>query len=179
MNEPAPFFHVRATFAWKPNRYYRVYIKPDELLFLHAGPGNGDAIALQTAVQGGAIGGLIGGLIAQSMRKRTKARKEALDAATECELLEFIASEKHSFRLATSEVSNACIDARSFWHSVMYQNPNCVALLRMQHPERGTMTLELLSADEARLVLDKLPTLLRDGLTVNTVWSESKKCYVR
>ena len=36
MTQP-PYFHARAVYALKPNRFYRVYVLPEMLLFLDAG----------------------------------------------------------------------------------------------------------------------------------------------
>jgi hypothetical protein len=41
-----PFFHGLAAFKLKANRFYRIYVMPDELIFVYAGSGGEVASAL-------------------------------------------------------------------------------------------------------------------------------------
>jgi hypothetical protein len=174
---PPSFFHGRATHAFRRNRFYRIYLRAGELLFIQAGPGSADAIAMQAAIQGGALGGLIGGLIAGKMKKKTEERQKELDQATWQELDEIIAQDKHSFRLCTADISDVCIEPRSFWHSALY-NPHHAALLRIWHRDRGKLTIELPTPEDVRIAMENLPSVLNGELAVNLAWDERRQRYV-
>jgi hypothetical protein len=50
-----PYFHALAVFACKTNRLYRIYLRPNELVFIWAGKG-GEGLAGARAVS--QLGGL-------------------------------------------------------------------------------------------------------------------------
>jgi len=45
--EPNPHFHALAVFACKSNRFYRVYVRSDELVFIWAGSGTEGMLGAQ------------------------------------------------------------------------------------------------------------------------------------
>lgn len=139
------FFHAEAAHAFKFNRYYRVYVLKRELLFLEAGPGDGNALAAQFAVHGGLLGLLIGALIAKRMQKRTANRTQQLDQATEDELPLFLGDSKHNFRADFSELEDLRIEPRS--GRDFNSNPRSLGSLYFRHADRGKMKLQFLSVE--------------------------------
>ncbi len=174
LRQIGPFFHARATYAFKPNRYYRVYLTPGELVFVEAGPGDGRQVATQLAVQGGLVGGLIGGLIAKQMQKKASARAQELDATGPEEIVRLADEGKHNFRTPTSEIDEASVEPPGLKNSGTY-----AGRLRLQHRARGKMTLEVQTVDDMRTVLEALPALLGDVLKVGVVWDEKTNRFVR
>jgi hypothetical protein len=172
------FFHGRATYAFRRNRFYRIYLRPDGLLFVQAGPGPGDNIA-QAGMAGGAVGGLIGGLVAQRMQKKTAARQQVLDQASDADLARLIAEDKHSFEAPAADLWDVGIDPPSVWHATLHSSPHHTGLLRLRHRDRGKMTIELLNADDMRVAVEGLPAVLGPVVTVNVVWDRTKNRYVR
>jgi len=182
MSQPSSsllFFHARATYALKRNCYYRIYIAPDELLFVQAGPGKMDHLAAASGTGGGAIGWLIGSYIAGRAQKKTDARQKILDEADLDELEQLIDEDKHSFRAEFSEFSDVVIDPKSAWHQVAYSSPNHVGLLRFRHEKRGNIKLEFLNNEDLQLAIDTLPHLLPEPVAVNVVWDKTKKAFVK
>lgn len=177
-DKPPIFFHARATYALKSNQYYRVYLKPPDLLFMQAGPGPAGHVATGAAIHGGAIGGLVGGLIAHRMQKKTETRLKKLDDADWDGLLAMIEENKKNFQEDVSDVVEASIDPKSIWHQIAYSSPNHVGLLRIRFRDRGKMKLEFLAIEDMRLAVEQLPGILGEALTVNVVWNEAKKRFV-
>jgi len=180
MSQPSSsllFFHARATYALKSNRFYRIYITPTELLFVQAGPGKMDHFAVAGGAAGGALGWLIGSYIAGKAKKKTEDRQKILDEADLDELDRLIDEDKHSFRAEFAELSEVVIDPKSGWHQVAYSSPNHVGLLRFRHRKRGHIKLEFLSNEDLQLAIDTLPHLLPDPVAVNVVWDETKQSF--
>jgi hypothetical protein len=167
-----PFFHARATYAFKPNRFYRVYVTAAELIFVEAGPGDGQQVARQMAMQGGLIGGLIGALVAKQKQKKAAARARALDDSTAGEIVRLADEGKNNFRSRASEIDEASFEPPGL------KNTHA-GRLRLRHRERGKMTLEVATVDDMRTALDTVPPLLGDTVKINVVWDEKKKGFVR
>jgi hypothetical protein len=169
--EPIPFVQGMAPFAWKPNRAYRVYILPGELIFIYTGSGGEISAAV------GAQFGLIGGLLAAALsRKKDEPSQEPADAAA---LEEILRQHKHSFRAQASDILEASLDPYSFWLAAMYHQPGHVGALRFRHRDQGKLTLCFNTLEDMRTALEKLPAALGDSLTVNVEWDENKKRFVR
>src|SRR5262249_32480203 len=166
----AKFFHARATYAFKTNRNYRIYLRPKELLFLTAGPGKGDQVAMHTAIHGGLVGGLVGGLIAKNMQKKTEKRTKELDSANEEGLLALLETDKCGFRCPADDVLEASLNPRSVWHQIAYSSPNHVGLLLLNIRDRGKVKLEFNSNEEMRTALEELPKILGDIFVSKVVW---------
>lgn len=171
------FFHAEAAHAWKFNRYYRVYVLPRELIFLEAGPGDGNTLAAHFAIHGGLLGLLVGALIAKGMQKRTASRAQQLDQATEDELPLFLGDSKHNFRADFFELEDVRVEPRSGWD--LNSNARAVGLLYFRHADQGKMKLQFLNAQELKKALQLLRAALGDKLTINAVWSEAKKKLVK
>jgi hypothetical protein len=177
-DRPLPHFHAKATYMWRKNRFYRVYVRPDELWFIEAGSALSPEMALQGAAIHGLVGGLVGGIIAHNVRKHTTARQSLLDAASEDELGQLAAAEKPNFRAIIGDLSDVRIEPKSVWHGLAYSNPQHAGLLYFSHPDHGTMKLEFASPPEVRTAIDLLRPVLGDRLKVNVVWDNYKQAFV-
>ena len=68
-----PYFHALAAFACKSNRLYRIYVRPDELVFIWAGSSmEGVAGAHAAGTANGLLGALLGILIAKAWTRRRR-----------------------------------------------------------------------------------------------------------
>ncbi|HYT88633.1 MAG TPA: hypothetical protein VEL76_07980 [Gemmataceae bacterium] len=165
-----PSFLGIAPFTWRPNRLYRVYVLPQELVFLWAGAG-----AEATAI--GAQFGLIGGLMTAAMRREPKVQVgEGLDLDTVEQLLP---SHKHNFRAHLDDLSYVTIDPRSFWLAAMYYQGAHIGVLRFRHRKQGKMSLCLSNYEDMKIALETVPAALGDLVTVNVEWSDYKGRFVR
>jgi hypothetical protein len=84
-----------------------------------------------------------------------------------------IARERDSLWLSISDVVNASIEPISFWRKL--RTENCVALLHVEHRERGPITLELPTPLEARMAMEYLTPLLGERLLSGVVWDKKKQ----
>jgi hypothetical protein len=166
-----PFFHGLVPFAWKPNRFYRVYVLPGELVFVYLGSGGELASAL--GVQFGVIGAEIA---ADRTRKKIVERLQQLEGLS---IDELVAEHKHSFRASTAELAGICLDPRSFWLALVYSQPTHVGLLRFTHRDQGKIRLCMASVDDMQTAMRVLPPALGDHVAVKVEWNELKGKFVR
>ena len=170
--EQPPFFRGVAPFTWTPNRLYRVYILPGELVFIYAGSGGEVSAAV------GAQFGLLGGLIAAAAnpKRKNEQRQQQLDSAG---LDKLIADHKHNFRAPAADLSEVSIDPRSFWLAAMYSQPQHLGVFRFTHAEKGKMCLCIGAADDMKVAIENLPRALGDLVAVNVEWNETKRKFVK
>jgi hypothetical protein len=177
-DRPRTYFHAKATYMWRKNRFYRIYVRSDELWFIEGGSSITPELALQNAAMHGLVGGVVGGIIAHNVRKRTNARQSLLDAANDDELGQLAAAEKPNFRALIGDLSDMRIEPKSIWHGIAYSNMQHAGLLHFTHPEYGTVKLEFASPTEVRAAIDLLKPVFGDRLKINVVWDGSKQAFV-
>src|SRR5262245_16730720 len=150
-----PFLSVVELRTWTPNRAYRVYVLPDEWLFVWAGGSGEVAVAL------GAQGGLIGGLLAAAANpaKKNAQRADEIDFKPLDELRH---DHKHNFALPIEEIADAEIVPVSFGFRLSHGTVPAVGLLRLRLESGKRLTLALGTFDELGRVFDLLPPLLGD-----------------
>ena len=80
--EAIPYFHALAVFACKGNRLYRVYIRPDELVFIWAGSGTEGMAGAASQRTHGVIGYLVSQALTSAMdpSKKNETRRAVLDS---------------------------------------------------------------------------------------------------
>lgn len=174
-----PYFHGLAVFACKSNRLYRIYVRPDELLFIWAGSGReGVAGAHAGAAAHGLVGALLGVLIAKALdpTKKNAARKEVLDAMP---LDQLIADHPKNVRAALSEFEEVRIGPRSERHARMYSDHEHQALLYLRHRSLGKYRLGIASVEDVETALRELPRVLGQVCVVEIEWSEQDKKFVK
>jgi hypothetical protein len=170
--EQPPFFQGMAPFAWRPNRLYRVYVLPGELVFIYAGSGG------ELSAAAGAQFGLLGGLLAAatSPAKKNRERQQRLDGA---QLDELVADHKHNFRAPATDLTGVSLDPRSFWLAAMYQQPSHAGVLRFTHVKKGKMQLCIGSVEEMKVAVESVPPALGGRVAVNVEWNERKRKFVK
>jgi hypothetical protein len=177
--EPPPYFHALAAFACKPNRLYRIYVRPDELVAIWAGSGMEGVVGSQAgAAAGGLVGALLGVLIAKALDpgKKNALRKKVLDASP---LDELIGDHPKNLRAPVSEFEEARIAPRSEWHARNYSDHGHQALLYLRHQSLGKLRLGIASVDDVQVAVRELPRVLGDVCRIEVEWSEREKRFVK
>lgn len=175
---PPRFFTVRGQKSmWSGRRRYRVYVMPDELLVIDAGPGDGREVMMLWLGTGGLIGGLIGRMVAANMKEKTRQREYDLDCASPAELRDLAEwGGKGNARLALAEVADAVIEAPTFWQGLGQQ---LAGWLRVRATGYGKRSFEFLDAPALRDAIALLQPLLGDRLDVNALFDMQSGKFVR
>jgi hypothetical protein len=168
---PSVFFHGAMPFGLKPNRAYRVYVLPLELIFIYAGSGENFSAAI--GVHFGALGALVDAALDPS--KKNRQRQEQLDGSS---IDELIADHKHNYRAPADALADFSINPRSPWLAAMYHQPNHAGVVQLTHADRGKVRLCLRSVADMELAVEVLPVALPKKVAVNVVWDESKRKFI-
>lgn len=171
-DENLTYFHGVAPFTWSPNRLYRVYIRPGELVFVYAGsPG-------EVSVAAAAHFGLLGGLIAAAANpaRKNQERQEKLNTSSLEELLD---DHKHNFRASAEELSDVSLNPYAFWTAAIHSQPNHVGIFRFTHASKGKMMICINSSDDMRTAVEKLPAALGDRVELNGRWDDARQRFVK
>jgi hypothetical protein len=178
MQPQPPHFNAGQIAFWNSNRHvYRVYVLPNELLFLKLGTGFRDPRS--AAATGGAIGGGLAALIAGRKMKQIAEKQKQLDEADVEELRRLAATEKGSFVAVPEELTNLRLDPPSGFLGVMLSGAPHAGLLCFSHPKRGKYKLELFTPEDAKSAYLELPRALGAQIAVNVDWSEPKQRLVK
>ncbi len=153
--EQPPYFNARAI-GTGGKRFYRVYVLPDQLLFITLGENNAQQAAVPFFVMGGLVGGLVAGMMASSaqsrMRQKLASLEDELDRADTAALIRLSTAGRNNFRASPIDLCDLRLERAGFWHKLNHGSEKCAALLRGRHMERGSLTLELLDDDDVRIV---------------------------
>jgi hypothetical protein len=163
----------------KRNRLYRVYIRPDELVFIWAGSGSeGVAGARAGGAAHGALGALIGALFAKMLdpSKKNAARKAVLDSTPLDDLIE---DNPMNLRALLREFEEVRIGPRSARHAAGYADHDHQALLYLRHQSLGKYRLGIASVEDVAVALRELPRIFGSLCQVEIQWSERQKKYVQ
>lgn len=174
-----PYFHALAAFVCKSNRLYRIYVRPDELLFIWAGSGmEGMAGAHAGAAAHGLLGALLGYFIAKALdpTKLNAERRAVLDATP---LDELIPDHPKNLRAPLNEFDEVRIRPRSDWHAQQYSDHKHQALLHLRHASLGKYRLGIASVEDVEVALRELPRVLGEVCRVEIEWSEREKKFVK
>jgi hypothetical protein len=158
-NNNPPFFTATEPRTWTPNRVYRIYLAPGELVGIWAGKGNDVAMAM--AAGGGLIGGLLA--VATNPANKNARRRDELDSKP---LTELRHDHKHNFALLIDDIDEAEIVPASFWFRINQATIPATALLRLRTKDGTRRTLALTSDNDVRVTLDYLPQLLGSRVRV-------------
>ena len=147
-----PYFHALAVFACKSNRLYRVYVQPDELVFIWAGSGTEGMLGARVTLGEGAKAAL-------DPSKKNNARLEVLDSTP---LKQLIDDHPKNMRAPISGFTEVRIGKRSNRHARVYSDHAHQALLYLRHQTLGKYLLGITTAADVRLAMHELPQLLGD-----------------
>lgn len=178
-NGSPPYFHALAVFACKRNRLYRIYVRPDELVFIWAGSGmEGMAGAHAAGAAHGLLGVLLGMLIAKAMdpSKKNAARKAVLDNTP---LDQLVDDHPKNLRATLDEIEEVRIAPRSDRHARMCSDHEHQALLYLRHRFLGKYRLGIASVEDVRVAVKELPAVLGDRCQVEVEWREVGKHFVK
>lgn len=162
--EAPPYFMALACMTWSTNRLYRLYHKPGELIFVWAG--SGDDASKAFAMQGGLLGYAIAASLDPTSKNQERARQ--LDASKPEDL---VFEHEHSFRASQADVVEASLGPRSWWLALAYMQPAHAGVLRLRHREKGSFQLCILTPQDMKLALDRVPQALGASVRVAVRWN--------
>jgi hypothetical protein len=172
-------FHALGCFYCKRNRLYRIFIRPDELVFIWAGSGSeGMAGAKAVAARGG-VEGLIGRGLASALNptKKNQSRLEVLDHAP---LEQLIGDHPNNFRASVSDFEQVRIRPRSDAHARAFSDHAHQARLFLRHRTLGKYRLGIASLQDTQIAFEALPRIFGDKCRVEIKWPEQEqKCGCR
>jgi hypothetical protein len=150
-------FNARATFAWKRDRLYRVYILEEALYFIRIGGqgGVGEAAA-------GSLGLLGAGALHVFRQRGKKKQAERLAVQDQRHPEQYLSAHKHNFRLRSTEVTGSSIEPPALFGSHGTQFGRWLIAWA-----GGKMSLQFEQLEDMRTAVAHLPALLGPRLTVN------------
>lgn len=173
-DEAPTSFNAMQHFVCKPNRLFRFYLLPDEMLIVYAGPGNEWEAAGRSVVGGGLIPALIGMLISGVARRKTEAYRAALHAASR-EDLETLIHQGQGYHLRTADLQSVRIEAPSWWDRIDHR----MGRLHFRHRGLGELLYHFPSIQEMQQAIEELRDVLGERLVVNVVFDRVQGHYVR
>jgi hypothetical protein len=159
------YFHALACFYCKRNRHYRIFIRPEELLFIWAGSGSeGIAGARALAARGG-INALVGkGL--ESVLDSTKKNHSRLEKLDHTPLEQLINDHPNNFRAPISDFEQVRIRPRSDVHARAFSDHGHQARLFFRHRTLGKYRLGIASLQDTQIAFKELPRIFGDKCRV-------------
>lgn len=153
------FFHALATFSCKANRLYRVYLLPQEWVFVWAGKGGEGAAGALATARSSASGRGLGAVLARMLdpTEQNLARLEKLDS-TPFEAQ--IADHPLNLRLPVAGFTEARFCPRSDAHARLFSDHHHQARLFLRHRAVGKYRLGLQTVEETRLAMREVPRRL-------------------
>ncbi len=165
-----PYFAVSQPRAFGEARLYRLYVTPEELVWVWTAYANEVGVAVSQQL------GLLGFLLRRvdSSKNKRRRRLEELDSKPFDELRE---DNKHNFAIRVDEVESAEIAPASFWFRTAYSTMTQVGLLRVSVPTRKRLTLVIASNEDMQEAIDLLTPRLGWKLQVRLAWDEERMKY--
>lgn len=156
MSRP-PYFHALATFFCKSNRLYRIYVRPDELVFIWAGKGGegtagADAVAKGPNAARGVLGAALRSLLDPS--EANQARKEVLDRTP---LDELIGDNPMNLRAPLDGFEEVVIRGRSDSHARAFSDHRHQAILQVRHQSLGKFRFGISTVGDVKVAMEELP----------------------
>jgi hypothetical protein len=171
--ESPPFFTIHARSIWSGARLYRVYVLPDELLFLDLGVPYHHHVGA-----GAAVGGLIGAAVGAWRQSRAKGKQNALiaqlDTATLDDLM-YLSTQGKSYRMRIVDLMSASIEAASWWDSFSNSKGN----LLLDHAIQGKHKYCFQTVEEVGKAIELLQGPMGATLFVNVILDKRSWNYVR
>lgn len=167
-------FHVRLSRSWgEAGTVHRVYVTEGELIFLDTELKalDGDVAAQFNPVvaNGGLIGAMAQVICADNSQAKAEQWRRALDNVSEDRLMKFIENDPKSFRIAGRDCYDVRVDPPGIW-DLLTRPRDCKALARIGHPEHRKLTLEILSIQDATVVIMEFPKIFGPACQINIRW---------
>lgn len=171
MGARAVGFNVRALFALRPDRLYRVYATPEGLYLIRIGGQGGlEGQALGLGAAGGAIGVMIASILTPAAG--TSGKKAA--AADEQGPFSQLGHHKHDQLVRPGDIVECSIEPPTRFPSHGPQAARWVLATREQK-----WNLQFETNEDVVVALEHLPPVLGQRLQVNIEWSPTAGKYVR
>jgi hypothetical protein len=176
---PPPFFLVRATYRARYDRMTRIYVLPDELLVIDAGPGAdynmAAGYAAAAVVGGGVLGAFIGKqaamMVADNQKTGGEVIQQRLDRLDLPTLLVY-ATEQGNFRARWEELVGIAVESRG-------PRTRGVGIFRFRHLRRGEYSFEFLNGAEIRGAIELLRGNAKgNNIHVGSGWDEATAPYL-
>jgi len=179
VDPPPPFFLVRAIYRARYDRMARIYVLPDELLVIDAGPGAdyhvGAGLAAAAASGGGLIGAFIGEHVAMMVADNQKTGGEVMQQhldRLDLPTLLVHATEDGNFRARWEELVGIAVDSPG-------RRTRGVGVFRFRHLRRGEYSFEFLNGAEIRGAIELLRSNAKgNAIHVGSVWDEATALYL-
>lgn len=172
MTTKAVGFNVRALFALKADRLYRVYATPEGLYLIRIGGQGGlDAANLILGAGGGALGGLLASAL--GLNKGAGPDKKAV-SADEQGPQALMGHHKHDQLLRLEDIVESSIEPPA---SLPGHGPQAARWALVTGERKWDLQFE--TNEDVMVALEHLPPVLGERLRVNIEWSPTKGKYVR
>ena len=173
------YFHALACFYCKRNRFYRIFIRPDELVFIWAGSGSEGLAGVRALAAFGGAGALVGKALESALdpTKKNQSRIEVLDHTP---LEQLISDHPNNIRVSNAEVELLRIRPRSDDHARAFSDHGHQARLFLRHRTLGRYRLGIASLQDTQIALKELPRIFGDRCRIEIQWPEQEqKCRCR
>lgn len=173
------YFHALACFYCKRNRFYRIFIRPDELIFIWAGSGSEGVAGARTVAARGGAGVLVGKALELGLDSKRKnlSRLVKLDQTP---LEQLISDHPDNIRASIADFEQVRIRPRSDDHARAFSDHGHQARLFLRHRTLGKYRLGIASLQDTQFALKELPRIFGDRCRVEIPWPEQEqKCRCR
>ena len=154
----------------KRNRLYRIFIRPDELVFIWAGSGS-EGLAGARAAVGDALDPMLDPI------KKNESRLEVLNRTP---LDQLIGDHPDNIRASIADFEQIRIRPRSDDHARGFSDHSHQARLFLRHHTLGKFRLGIASLKDTQIAFTELPRIFGDKCQVEIKWPEQEqKCQCR
>jgi hypothetical protein len=152
-----PSFQALASFYCNANRLYRIYVLPDELVFIWAGKGGEGTAGAQAVAKGpsharSAVASVLASALDPS--QGNLARQQALEHTP---LDDLIGDHPLNLRAPVDGFEEVRICTRSDSHSRAFSDHGHQAILRVRHQTLGKYRLGLSTVEDVKIAMQQLP----------------------
>lgn len=163
-------FNVRATFWWRMDRSYRVYVRDHELILIRIGGQPVDWVAALNQL------GVLGVWIGRKLNARREASLQAKSAEADRISPEVLVDQHpHSFRISTPEVVSSTFEPGS---AISLHGPHAAAWHLSLRSGRS-WRFQFDEAQEAVIALPLLRRVLGASLVTTAVWDDVEGRFVK
>jgi len=168
------YFHALACFYCKRNRFYRIFIRPDELVFIWAGSGSEGLAGARAVAALGGTGALVGKALESALdpTKKNQSRIEVLDHTP---LEQLISDHPNNIRASIADFELVRIRPRSDDHARAFSDHCHQARLFLRHCTLGKYRLGIASLQDTQIALKELPRIFGDRCRIEIQWPEQEQ----
>jgi hypothetical protein len=170
------YFHALACFYCKRNRYYRIFIRPDELIFIWAGSGSEGLAGARAVATRGGVGAAIGKALESKLdsSRKNQSRIQILDQTP---LDQLIGDHSNNIRAPVAGFEQVWIRPRSDSHARGFSDHGHQARLFLRHRALGRYRLGIASMQDTQVAIKELTRIFGDRCRVEIPWPEQEqKC---